>query len=59
MNGKKTSLSGMQNVYDSLRKEDDSCQAALKAAQDRLQAISIGQFSTEDGESATLQESDF
>ena len=49
----------MQNVYDSLRKEDDSCQAALKAAQDRLQAISIGQFSTEDGESATLQETDF
>lgn len=46
----------MQEVYDSLRREDDNCQTALKAAQDRLQAIAIGQFSTEDGESATLQD---
>ena len=46
----------MQNVYDALRKEDDNCQAALKEAQDRYQAISIGQFSTDSGGTATLQD---
>ena len=46
----------MQDVYDALRKEDDSCQTSLKAAEDRLEAISVGQFSSESGESATLQD---
>ena len=46
----------MQDVYDKLREEDEKCQSALKAAQDRMQAISLGQFTTETGETATLQE---
>ena len=46
----------MQQVYDKLREEDEKCQSALKAAQDRMQAISLGQFTTETGETATLQE---
>ena len=45
----------MQSVYDALRQEDDKCQAALKKAQDRMEAISLGQFSTDTGESATLE----
>ena len=46
----------MQDVYDTLRKEDDNCQSSLKAAEARLQAINVGQFTSESGESATLQD---
>ena len=46
----------MQTVYDKLREQDEACQGALKTAQDRMQAISLGQFTTETGETATLQE---
>jgi len=53
---KKKSLEGMQEMYDKLRESDASCQQALKAAQDRMQAISLGQFATDTGESATLQD---
>ena len=46
---KKKSLEGMQEMYDKLRESDASCQQALKAAQDRMQAISLGQFATDTG----------
>ena len=33
--GKEGVLGGMKDIYDALRQENDQCQAALKAAQDR------------------------
>jgi hypothetical protein len=33
--GKEGVLGGMKDIYDALRQENDKCQAALKAAQDR------------------------
>ena len=56
MGAKENNLEGMQGMFDALRQEDEQCQAALKTAQDRYQAISLGQFTSESGESATLQE---
>ena len=56
LGAKENNLEGMQGMFDALRQEDEQCQAALKTAQDRYQAISLGQFTSESGESATLQE---
>jgi len=46
----------MQEVYDSLKEENRKCTEALKAAQKRYEAISMGKFSDGEGESATLQQ---
>ena len=46
----------MQEVYDSLKEENRKCAEALKAAQKRYEAISMGKFSDGEGESATLQQ---
>ena len=54
--GKESSLGGMQDVYDALRQEADEAAAALTAAQERLEAISLGQFASETGQSATLEQ---
>ena len=44
-------------VYDKLRENDQNCAEALKAANERLEAISVGKFSSEEGgKSATLQQ---
>ncbi len=34
----------LKSVYDKLREDDEKCQAALKAAQSRFEAISVGKF---------------
>ncbi|XP_059091946.1 structural maintenance of chromosomes protein 2-like [Tigriopus californicus] len=47
---------GLQAMYDKLREEDRVATEALKAAQSRYEAISVGKFSSEDGKAATLQE---
>jgi structural maintenance of chromosome 2 len=47
---------GLQGMFDKLRGEDEQCTEALKAAQTRFEAISVGKFSSEDGTAATLQE---
>ena len=46
----------MQEVYDALKEENRKCTEALKAAQKRYEAISMGKFSDGEGESATLQQ---
>ena len=48
----------MKSVYDKLRDNDEKCQTALKAAQERFEAISVGKFSSSEvgGKSATLQQ---
>merc|ERR1712141_911861 len=47
----------LKSVYDKLRKNDEKCENALKAAQARFEAISVGKFSSEEGgKSATLQQ---
>lgn len=47
----------LKGVYDQLRQNDEACANALKTAQARLEAISVGKFSSEDGgKSATLQQ---
>merc|ERR1719295_1945039 len=46
----------MQEDYDSLKEENRKCTEALKAAQKRYEAISMGKFSDGEGESATLQQ---
>jgi len=37
----------MQALYDKLRQEDERCVEALKAAQRRYEAISMGNFMNE------------
>jgi hypothetical protein len=44
---KEKQSSGVQALYDKLRKEDETCEAALKTAQHRYEAISMGKFMTE------------
>ena len=39
-------------MYDKLKAEDTKCADALKLAQRRYEAISVGKFLTEDGASA-------
>merc|ERR1712141_613475 len=47
----------LKSVYDKLRENDEKCENALKAAQARFEAISVGKFSSEEGgKSATLQQ---
>jgi len=47
----------LKGVYDKLRENDEKCANALKAAQARFEAISVGKFSSEEGgKSATLQQ---
>jgi len=54
---KEAAVGKMQEVYDALKEEDRRCTEALKAAQKRFEAISVGKFSDADGgESATLQQ---
>ena len=49
-------INGMRANFDKLREQDETCKAALEAAQTRYQAIYLGQFQDEDGESATLKQ---
>jgi hypothetical protein len=37
--------SDLKAVYDKLREDDETCDSALKAAQARYEAISVGKFS--------------
>ena len=53
---KEEAVGKMQEVYDSLKEEDRRCTEALKAAQKRFEAISMGKFADGQGESATVQE---
>merc|ERR1711997_248020 len=53
---KQKETAGMQEIYDRLREEDKKCTDALKAAQKRYEAISVGQFDDGTGESNTLQQ---
>lgn len=56
MDEKSQVAAGLQAMYDKLREEDRVATEALKAAQSRYEAISVGKFSSEDGKAATLQE---
>lgn len=49
---------GLQAMFDKLRNKNEECTTALRNAQNRFEAISVGKFSTEDGKgrAATLQE---
>ena len=44
---KENQASGVQALYDKLRKEDETCEEAFKVAQHRYEAISMGKFMTE------------
>lgn len=46
----------LQGMFDTMRAQDQADHDALVAAEKRLQAISSGMYSAEDGENATLQE---
>jgi len=49
--------SDLKSVYDKLRENDENCANALKTAQARFEAISVGKFSSDEGgKSATLQQ---
>lgn len=50
--------SDLKSVYDKLRENEEGCASALKNAQARFEAISVGKFSSEEsgGKSATLQQ---
>jgi len=41
---KQKETAGMQAIYDGLREEDRKCTEALKVAQKRYEAISVGKF---------------
>merc|ERR1719384_2302640 len=53
---KQKETAGMQEMYDRLREEDRKCTEALKAAQKRYEAISVGRFDDGSGEADTLQQ---
>lgn len=60
---KEKQSAGVQALYDKLRQENDKCGEALKTAERRFEAISMGKFMTEDDDrsdrrksSATLQQ---
>jgi len=53
---KEKTINSLQATFDKLREQDETCKAALEAAQTRYQAISLGQFADEDGQSATLEQ---
>ncbi len=47
----------LQDMYDKLRRENAEAEAALKAAQERFEAISVGKFaSSEGGKAETLHQ---
>jgi len=46
---------GLQDTYDRLRQEHEKRNEAVKQAQARYEAISVGKFSNEDGQAETLQ----
>ena len=58
LDDKKKTSEGMQEMFNKLRNENEECTTALKNAQKRFEAISVGKFCTEDGKgkAATLQE---
>ena len=58
LDDKKKTSEGMQEMFSKLRNENEECTTALKNAQKRFEAISVGKFCTEDGKgkAATLQE---
>ncbi len=47
MDEKEKQATGVQALYDKLRKEDETCEENLKVAQHRYEAISMGKFMTE------------
>merc|ERR1712018_884226 len=53
---KQKETAGMQEMYDRLREEDRKCTEALKAANKRYEAISMGKFDDGSGEADTLQQ---
>jgi len=55
LNEKQKVADGMQESYDRLRAEHEKRETARKQAQDRLEAITVGKFSSEDGQAETLQ----
>ena len=58
LNDKDKTSEGLQAMFDKLRNENEECTTALRNAQKRFEAISVGKFTTEDGKgrAATLQE---
>ncbi|RXG57275.1 Structural maintenance of chromosomes protein 2 [Armadillidium vulgare] len=46
----------IQNIFDTMREQDKIDQEGLAAAEKRLQDVSSGMFTSEDGECGTLQE---
>eukprot|EP00092_Neocalanus_flemingeri_P004304 GFUD01004627.1.p1 GENE.GFUD01004627.1~~GFUD01004627.1.p1 ORF type:complete len:1179 (+),score=495.15 GFUD01004627.1:105-3641(+) len=56
LGSKEMVMAGMQDMFDKLRQDDEKCRADLEAAQNRYQAISLGEVMVEGGGSATLQE---
>ncbi|KAB7504389.1 Structural maintenance of chromosomes protein 2, partial [Armadillidium nasatum] len=46
----------IQNIFDTMREQDKIDQEALAAAEKRLQDVSSGMYTSEDGECGTLQE---
>ena len=56
LTSKEKSLGGMQNVFDKLREDAETCAAELKKAQEKYQALSVGEEIIEGGGSATLQQ---
>jgi hypothetical protein len=44
---KEKKSASMQSLYDNLRQEQERCDEAMKAAQKRFEAISMGNFMTE------------
>ena len=47
MDEKEKKATSMQSLYDKLRQEDERCSEALKVAQRRFEAISMGNFVNE------------
>lgn len=46
----------LQGMFDSMREQDAADKLALTEAEKRLQAISSGMYTSDEGESGTLQE---
>ena len=49
LNEKTKIASDLKSVYDKLRENDENCANALKTAQARFEAISVGKFSSDEG----------
>ena len=50
LNEKTKIASDLKSVYDKLRENDENCANALKTAQARFEAISVGKFSSDEGQ---------